>query len=81
MGDPERAQEHHMQALEIDREIGSRLGEAEDLSSLGLLAAKRNQTEEACRLLKEAQVIYEEIGAGGPNLDTLRAKLEELGCG
>ena len=80
-GDLDRADEHLKQALDIQREIGDKLSAANQLGNLGLLATKRKQGKAACQLVKEALAIYEEIGAGGPNVDILRAKLEELGCG
>ena len=80
-GELERAEEYHREALAIHREIGARLDEAIDLANLGLLAARRDAREEACQLLKEAVATFDKIEMGGPGPDTLRAKLEELGCG
>ena len=54
--------------------------DASATGNLGLLAAEREQKDEACELLKEAAAIYEETGAGGENPDKVRAKLQELGC-
>ena len=79
-GDLPKSEEHYQQALVIDRELGNRLGEAKHLGDLGSLAGRREQQDEACRLLQEAATIYAEIGARGPGPDTVRATLEELGC-
>ena len=79
-GDPERAKANYEQALVIDREIAYRLGEAIQLGSLGLLATEGNDHAEACQRLKEALSIFDEIGAGGEDPDTVRAALEKLGC-
>ena len=79
-GDLARAQDYHQQALDISREIRDRRQEASQLANLGLLAAHRGRTKEACRLVGEAAAIYEDIGAGGEGRDIVRWTLQELGC-
>ena len=74
------ARDYYTQALAIQREIGDRLGEANQLGNLGLLAARTGGSDEACGRLKEALFIYDEIGAGTEGVETVRAKLEKLGC-
>ena len=51
--------------LAIHQEIGYRLGQANALGNLGLLAEDRGQAGKARSLLNQARALYEAIGAGG----------------
>jgi len=66
------------QALEIDREIGNRLGEANQLANLGIVYAERGDLDKAKDYLQQAQAIYQQIGAGGEGPEIVRQALEEL---
>jgi tetratricopeptide (TPR) repeat protein len=77
-GDLDRAEEHYKKALEIFRRIDNPLGQANQLGNLGILAMQRGRPEEARHLLAEALALYERIGAGGENPDTVRAALRLL---
>lgn len=80
-GDLAKAEDHHQRALVIHREIGHRLGEAQDLHNLGVAAAADgNFRVEACLLLNEALVVFQEVGAE-PDVQRTLSNIEELGCG
>ena len=48
--------------MAIKKEIGDRLGEANSLANLGIIAAIRSDFKEADRLFKESLAIKQEIG-------------------
>ncbi len=79
-GDLQSGQECHEHALFLHRKMGNRYREAEDLGNLGIVAANGGRRNDACRLLREAATIFDEIGAGGEGPDTVRAVLQQLGC-
>jgi len=66
-------------ALDIDEEIGDRLGQANQLRRLGLVASQRGQARKARQLLNQAKALYEDIGAGGQGPEIVRRALERLG--
>jgi len=61
-GDLEKAEEHHKQALKIDREIGNRLGEAQDLGNLGLIYTTRGDLDEAEQHLQQVLDVFRKLG-------------------
>ena len=69
----DKAIEHLQQALEIDREIDYRLGEAEQLKGLG--SAYRDLGESVCarQYLEQALQIFEEIKS--PHAEKVREGL------
>ena len=76
----DKAQASYEAALSVSQEIGYRIGEATVLANLGILAVETNQPEKACKWLRESAALYEEIGAGGENVEKVRVALAELGC-
>jgi len=79
-GELVRARQQLNDALAIHVETGDRLGEASVLGDLGSVAAELGQREETCRLLREADAMYEQTGAGGEGPEDVRTNLKELGC-
>jgi len=64
-GDLDKAEEHHTKALEIDREIGYRRGEAADLGNLGTIYGRRGgpgNLDKAEDCFRQALEIHREIG-------------------
>ena len=61
-GELDKAEEHHKQALEIDRETGNRLGEAADLNNLGTVYSRRGDLDIGEEHHKKALEIAREIG-------------------
>jgi len=64
-GELDKAEEHHKGALEINREIGDRLGEAAALGNLGLVYGRRGDPENLDRAEqygKQALEMHREIG-------------------
>jgi tetratricopeptide (TPR) repeat protein len=57
-----QAEESHRGALEIDRGIGDRVGEAADLGNLGTVYGRRGDLEKSEEHLGQALRIYESIG-------------------
>ncbi len=62
MGLLEEALQAHQHALEIDRAIGHRRGEANDLANIGLVYKQMGRLEEALQSAQEALEISQEIG-------------------
>jgi tetratricopeptide (TPR) repeat protein len=61
-GDLDKAEGHHKQALDINREIGYRLGEASQLGNLGNVYFQRGELEKAEDHHKQALEIHRDIG-------------------
>ena len=58
----ERAEEHLKQSLEIEREIGDRLGEALALGNLGNVYLARGEFDKAEEMLRKALEIEKKLG-------------------
>ena len=76
--DAHAAEQSFSAALRNYHETGNRVGEADALGKLGMIANVNGDREKACKLLKEAAAIYEEIG--DPRQENAPAALEDLGC-
>jgi len=61
-GDLDKAEEYYQQALDIHREIGNRLGEAQALANLGSVYFRRDEMEKAEEYYKQALETFREIG-------------------
>ena len=61
-GKLKEALEHHQQALDIDREIGSKKGEAGDLCNIGNVYQIQGKLKEALEHYQQALKIHQEIG-------------------
>lgn len=62
-GEPEKALKYHMEALEIDRQLGYKQGEASDLGNIGLIYSDQGEPEKALKYLMEALEIFKAIKA------------------
>jgi predicted ATPase len=60
-GDPDAAEPMYEQLLDQDREQGHRLGMAEDLANLAMVAVHRGASERARALLREALAIGDQV--------------------
>ncbi|MGC1122220.1 MAG: tetratricopeptide repeat protein [Candidatus Methanofastidiosia archaeon] len=56
------ALEYSREALNLDREIGNKLGEANDLGNIGLICRYRGELDQALKYHMEALGIYRELG-------------------
>ena len=72
------AEEHYKKALAIHEEIGNKLGQAQGLANLGLIAEQRNEVGIASVLLQQAAQLYEEMGVSGEGPEIIRAALQRL---
>jgi len=62
LGQLQPAEESYQQALQIDRETGNRLGQAEDLGNLGTVHAQRGDLQRAEQFIRQALEIHQAIG-------------------
>ena len=60
-GEPLRAKEHHLAALELVRRTGDRVGEALTLNNLALALGATNDEEGAIACFQQAQVVAREL--------------------
>ena len=61
-GDADNALKYHQQALEIDKEIGYKQGEASDLGNIGLIYSDKGDADNALKYHQQALEIDKEIG-------------------
>jgi len=80
--------EYEKKALEIDREIGNRNGEALDLNNIGSIYQSKGERKKALKYYKDALKIFIEIGAQKHtekvklNIQNLKfEKFENIKCG
>ncbi len=62
LGETEKALKALEDAMEIHKEIGNRLGEANQLGNIGLIYRQIGETEKALKALEDAMEIHKEIG-------------------
>ncbi len=75
-GNPDRGKEYHQQALALARETGSSWVEADSLGGLGRCALAAGQTSDAQASLRQAQQIFQRIGA--VETTTIAAELDAV---
>ena len=75
---PAEAEACHQQALELAGAIGSARSEAPALAGLGRCAATAGHTARAKALLRQANVIFQRIGATDTLTPAVLAKLNAL---
>jgi tetratricopeptide (TPR) repeat protein len=76
LGQKDKALDFYQQALAIRREVGDRWGESVTLFNIGMALDELGRTAEAITYLEQAVALDEAIGH--PDLESDRAKLEEL---
>jgi tetratricopeptide (TPR) repeat protein len=68
---------YHSDALVIDREIGYRQGEANQLGNIGFIYYAKGDLDNALKYLQDAKVIFERIGAR-PQLEIIQQAIDEI---
>ena len=76
-GKLKEAFEHHQQALNIDREIGNKEGEASDLCNIGIAYRYQGKLKEALNKFKESLRIFKTLGASS-NIENLIEIMKDL---
>jgi tetratricopeptide (TPR) repeat protein len=76
LGQKDKALDFYQQALAIRREVGDRWGESVTLFNIGMALDELGRTAEAITYLEQAVALDE--ASGHPDLESDRAKLEEL---